>query len=258
MRQRNIALISLIVLLVPLLSGCGTPTTADGKPTGFFGTFFVKPISDLLDWFYPILGNYVWSILLMTLLIRIIVFPLTWKQQKSAIKMKELQPQIKRIQKKYGNKKDPNSQQKLQQELMKLYQENNINPLSGCFPLLIQIPILFALYEAIRLNQAIQTHQFLYLKLGSPDPYYILAFLAAVTTYLTFATSMANQEITDGPNPMKAMAWFMPIMVLVMAIRLPSAMILYWIFGNILSILQQAFIINPYKNRKEAQRGATR
>lgn len=249
-RQRYVAIVSLVVLLLPLLAGC-TPNP-QGEPTGVFGKYLVKPISDLLDVFFNVLGNYAWAILLMTFLVRLVVFPLTWKQQKGALALQEIQPQIKKLQDKY--KKD---QQKLQQEMMKLFQENNYNPMAGCLPLIIQMPILLALYQAIMYNKHIGTHEFLYLKLGAPDPYYILPILAAFTTYLTFVSSMSSQP-QQGPNPMKAMIWFMPIMVFVLAFKFPAALSMYWVFGNVISVLQQVLIFTPMKNKRMAQRGATR
>jgi YidC/Oxa1 family membrane protein insertase len=118
------------------------------------------------------------------------------------------------------------------------------------------MPILLALYNAIMYNKEIATHDFLYLELGKPDPYYILPLLAAFTTYLTFVSSMSTQP---QQNQMKAFTWFMPIMVFVLAYNFPAALSLYWVYGNIISILQQVLIFNPMKEKtKVAQRGATR
>jgi YidC/Oxa1 family membrane protein insertase len=241
-KWRKLIIFTLIALFaVIILSGC-TPTAGqfqklDPATAGFWDKYFVIPLADLLDWFAHVLGNYGLSILVVTFLIRLVIFPLTWRQQKSMQEMQVLQPQMVKIREKY--KKDP---PKMQAETMKLYQEHNVNPMAGCLPILIQMPILIAFYQAIVRDTNISNSSFLYLQLGQPDPYYILPFLAAVTTYIQFVTS------GTGDNPqMRIMLWVFPIMIFVLAFNFPSAMTLYWVYGNIFTILQYQLILKPKK-----------
>ena len=123
---------------------------------------------------------------------------------------------------------------------MKLFQQHNINPLSGCFPLLVQMPVLIALYQAILGNTHIREHTFLWMQLGSPDPYYILAILAAITTY-------AQQKMmqTQMPNNMQALLFIFPILIFVMSLQFPSALVLYWVYSNVITMIQTYFLYKP-------------
>ena len=248
-RQRTLAIILVLVFSFVALTGCSSTTNLqklDEQHAGFWDRYFVIPFSHLLDWFKNLTGNYGWSILIVTFFVRLVIFPLTLKQQQSARAMQEIQPKMQKIRNKY--QKDP---QKQQEEMMKLFQEHQINPMAGCLPMLVQIPILFAFYHAIMRNPHISSSSFLYMELGQPDPYYILPVLAAVTTYLQLIVSGA----TDNPQ-MRLFIWFMPLMIFVLTLTFPSALSLYWVCGNIFTILQYALILNPMK-RKEKSQGAT-
>ncbi|MGA8942303.1 MAG: YidC/Oxa1 family membrane protein insertase [Thermoactinomyces sp.] len=248
-RQRRIAIFFLVMMAVSILSGCA-PNPDQYKinfnDPNLFQKILVIPMVDLLDLFKDFLGNYGWSILVLTFIIRLIVFPLTLKQQRSTRRMQEIQPEMMKIRKKY--EKNP---QKMQEETMKLFQKHNINPMAGCLPLLIQIPILFAFFQAIMGNEHIAESNFLYMQLGSPDPYFILPLLAAVTTYFQLIVTGAQS------NPqMKVMLWVMPVMIFFLAYQFPSALSLYWVFGNIFSIGQSFFFSRQDKNK--VIEGATR
>ncbi|MBD1371976.1 membrane protein insertase YidC [Hazenella sp. IB182357] len=223
-----------------MMAGCVPDTTQfkiDYQNPSLWEKYLVIPLSSLLDLFEQYMGSYGLSIVVVTILIRIAVFPLQWKQQKSTKAMQELQPHILKIREKY--KKD---QQKLQEETMKLFQAHNVNPMAGCFPILLQIPILFAFYQAIMGNEHIAEASFLYLQLGEADPYYILPLLAAVTTYLQLIATGAS----DNPQ-MKIMLFFMPVMIFFLAWNFPSALSLYWVIGNIFTIL--TYLIFFKKNK---------
>lgn len=248
-RHRYIILTLIVVFAAVALTGCAPDPSSfdklDPKTAGWWDKFLVIPLSSLLDWFKNLLGNYGLSILVVTFIVRLAVFPLTWKQQKSTKAMQELQPKLVKIREKYKN-----NQQKLQEETMKVFQENNVNPMAGCLPLLVQFPILIAFYQAIMRNEHIADSHFLYMELGSPDPYWILPILAAFTTYIQFIATGA------GDNPqMKVMVWIMPIMIFFLAFQFPAALSLYWVYGNIFTILQYVLIFKP---KKKAQEGATR
>ncbi len=240
-RQRQIGIILLFVLAVVLVAGCAPDPSQyqklDPEHAGVWDKYLVIPLADLLDWFKSLLGNYGWSILVVTFLVRLAVFPLTWKQQKSAKAMQELQPQLMKIREKYKN-----NQQKMQEETMKLFQKHNVNPMAGCLPLLVQFPILIAFYQAIIRNPHIAKSNFLYMQLGKPDPIFILPILAAFTTYLQFMAT------GTGDNPqMKVMIWVMPVMIFFLAYQFPAALSLYWVYSNIFTILQYVLVFKQKK-----------
>lgn len=242
-RDRYIVTILLIAVVGVLLTGCSPDPSAykklDPENAGIWDRYFVIPLSDLLDWFQSLLGNYGWSILIVTFLVRLVIFPLSWKQQKNSLAMQELQPKLMKLRKKY--EKDP---QKLQVETMKVFQENNVNPMAGCLPMLVQLPILIAFYQAIIRNEHIAESTFLYMELGKPDPFFILPLLAAVTTYIQLVVTGVGEN-----QQMKLMLWVMPIMIFALAFGFPSALSLYWVYGNIFTIIQYLLIFKPMKAR---------
>ena len=243
MKNRKFLWIVLLVVSLFLLSGCteiNEPITAESE--GIWNSYFVYPLSWLIVKFAELIQSPAWnyrvSIILVTILIRIILLPLMIKQMKSTKAMKEIQPQIQALKEKYSSK-DQKTQQKLNQETMLLFQKNNINPMAGCLPILIQMPILIAFYHAIMRTSEISQHTFLWFDLGARDPYFILPVLAALGTFVQQKIVMRGQP--DNPQ-MKIMLYVMPIMILVFAVSLPSALSLYWVVGNIFSIVQSIFI----------------
>ncbi|HJA41461.1 MAG TPA: YidC family membrane integrase SpoIIIJ [Firmicutes bacterium] len=243
MKNRKFLWIVLLVVSLFLLSGCteiNEPITAESE--GIWNSYFVYPLSWLIVKFAELIQSPAWnygvSIILVTILIRIILLPLMIKQMKSTKAMQEIQPQIQALKEKYSSK-DQKTQQKLNQETMLLFQKNNINPMAGCLPILIQMPILIAFYHAIMRTSEISQHTFLWFDLGARDPYFILPVLAALGTFVQQKIVMRGQP--DNPQ-MKIMLYVMPIMILVFAVSLPSALSLYWVVGNIFSIVQSIFI----------------
>jgi YidC/Oxa1 family membrane protein insertase len=239
---RRIYVLALLSLMIVVLSGCSTPTgPIDPNTAGFFTKYFVLPLSATLDWFAGYLwGQYALSILAVTIIIRFIILPLTLKQYKSSKRMQDLQPEMKKLKEKYKD-----DAKKQQEETMKLFQANGVNPLAGCFPILIQMPILIALYQAIMRNQHIHENTFLWLNLGQPDRWYILPILAAITTMIQ-QKFMATQM-----NPqMKSMMFIFPVLIFVMSMNFAAALPLYWVYSNIFTIVQSYFIYgNPLKNK---------
>jgi YidC/Oxa1 family membrane protein insertase len=233
-----IALLGLMILM----AGCSEvndPITSES--TGIWNQWFVYPLSWLLTEVAEFFsGNYGLSIVIVTLLIRFVLLPLMIQQTRSSKAMQALQPEIQKLREKYSSK-DQKTQQQLQQETMKLFQQNGVNPLAGCFPLIIQMPILLGFYHAIMRTQEIASHNFLWFSLGQPD--YILAITAGITTFIQQKIMMGN---TDNPNPqLKMMLYIMPIMIVVFAINFPAALSLYWVIGNIFMIVQTYFIAGP-------------
>ena len=185
--------------------------------------------------------SYGLTIILFTLVIKIILLPLNIKQIRSQIKMSEVQPLTKKIQEKY--KKDP---KKSQEEVMKLYKEKGVNPLGGCLPLLIQLPILWALFYVFRTLPNIQGVSFLWIpNLAAPDYQFfgvvrILPILSGITQY--FSTLMMTPAGAAGDNPqMKQQGTMnigMSIFMVFMSWNFTSALVLYWVTNNLLQILQ--------------------
>lgn len=214
--------------------------------------FNLGPIVDffhvVLAYIYiNIISNYGMAIIILTLIIKIVTYPLNNKQMQSAKKMQELQPELKKIQQKYKNDKE--KQNKVTMEFM---QKNKINPMAGCLPLLVQLPILFAIFRLLRdpakLYNAIPNFSpYLFpsselLNLIQPDPFYVLPVLAGITTFL-----QQKMMMTD-PNQ-KTMLYLMPAMLLYFSINFPAGLVLYWVINNILSIGQQ-LLINRQKNKE--------
>jgi YidC/Oxa1 family membrane protein insertase len=217
--RSRILIILLLGLLVLVLSGCNVqnPPPIGPDATGIWDKFFVWPLSWLIKETSILLGeSYGLGILIATIIIRLLTLPLMIKQIKSSKMMQALQPEMQKIRDKYKN--DP---QKAQQETLLLFQKHNVNPLSGCLPLLVQMPILIAFYHAIIRTPEIKTHTFLWMSLGEKDPYYILPILAAVTTYLQ--QKMMGAAVQNNPQ-MQMMTVMMPLMILAIAVTLPSAL----------------------------------
>ncbi len=235
----------LLVGLVALLSGCteiNEPINAES--TGIWNKYFVYPMSLMITYFAELFNNnYGLAIVIVTIIIRLVLLPLNVKQLKSSKAMQDIQPALKELQQKYGSK-DANTQQKLQQETMALFQKHGVNPLAGCLPVLVQMPILIAIYHAIMRNEQIGLHSFLWFELGSPDPFYILPLVAGAATFLQQKLMMAGSPAAQNPQ-MMVMLYVMPIMIGVFAMFFPAALALYWVVGNIFMVAQTIFIRKP-------------
>jgi len=233
--RRRLYIVSSLLIVIALMTGCSTNAAVNpiDPNNGIWDRYFVYPLSVLLNWFAEIFwGQYGLSILVVTLIIRLLILPLTLKQYRNSKQMQALQPELKKIREKY--KDDP---QKQQEETMKLFQKHGVNPLNGCLPLLVQMPVLFALYHAIMRNAEIRQHTFLWMQLGSPDPYYILPLLAALTTF-------AQQKIMSAQmtSQMKGLMVIFPILIFVMSMSFASALPLYWVYSNLFTAVQTYFL----------------
>ncbi|HWJ77203.1 MAG TPA: YidC family membrane integrase SpoIIIJ [Niallia sp.] len=242
MKKKLFAVAGLIFLMT-ILTGCtefNKPITSESE--GFWNEYIVYPLSQLIIKTAEFAGgNFGISIIIVTILVRLVILPLMIKQTKSSKAMQAIQPQMKELQQKYSSK-DQKTQQKLQEETMKLFRDNKVNPMAGCFPLLVQMPILIGFYHAISRTREIASHDFLWFSLGEADPYYILPIVAAITTFIQTRMTMVGTQA----NPqMQMMQWIMPIMILVFAINFPAALSLYWVVGNIFTVIQTYFIKGP-------------
>ena len=238
-----------MIAIVLLLSGCSEfdqPITADSD--GFWNEFIVWPLVSAIKYFAELLGSFGLGIIAVTIIIRLVILPLTIKQVKSSKKMQEIQPKLKELQAKYASK-DAATQQQYQQEMMKLMQTSGVNPLAGCLPILVQMPILIGFYHAIsRMNATptIDLGNFIGFHLADKSP--ILAILAGLLQFVVLKTGPAM----DNPQ-MKMMMYIMPFMIIGFGMVLPAALALYWVVGNVISVIQNLFIYKPWnKNKPDA------
>lgn len=248
--KKRIVLVAGLLLLMAVLTGCmeyDQPITEESS--GFWNEYIVYPLSMLIvkmaEWMN---GSFGLSIIIVTILLRFAILPLMIKQTKNSKAMQAIQPEMQKLKEKYSSK-DQKTQQKLQQETMALFQKHGVNPLAGCFPLLVQMPILIGFYHAIVRTREIANHNFLWFDLGSPDPIYLLPLIAGVTTFIQQKMMMVGME--DNPQ-MKMMLYMMPIMIVVFAVTFPAALSLYWVVGNIFMIVQTYFIKGPDLKKQPA------
>ena len=179
-------------------------------------------------------GNFGISIIIVTILIKIVLLPLTLKQDKSMKEMKRLQPKIDEIKKKYANDK-----QMLNIKTMELYKEYKVNPMGGCLPILLQLPILFALFGVLRTPGLIPADStFLWMKLADPDPFYILPVLNGVVSFF----QQKLMGTSDNPQ-MKNMMYMFPLMMIVISYKMPAGLQVYWLTSSLIAVVQQYFIM---------------
>ena len=209
-------------------------------------TFFAKPLFLLLAWLFGIFANWGWAIIGLTLIVRIVLYPLTYKGMVSMQKLKDLTPKMKEIQEKYKG-----DAQKMQLHIMELYKKHKVNPMGGCLPLLLQIPVFFAiyrvLYNAVELKDAAWL---LWIKdLSAMDPYFILPILMGGSMYLQQKVSP-----TTFNDPMQEKVFkFLPLVFTIFLITFPAGLMLYWTVNNIFSIIQQILINKVMAKKKELE-----
>ncbi|MBA2962837.1 MULTISPECIES: membrane protein insertase YidC [Ramlibacter] len=197
-------------------------------------TILAKPLYWLLDKIHSFIGNWGWSIMALVLLIKISFYWLQAKGYQSMAKMKAINPRVMAMRERY--KDNP---QQMQQEMMKIYREEKVNPLGGCFPIMVQIPVFIALYWVLLSTVEMRNAPWIgwIRDLAAPDPYFILPVVMTLTTMLQTALNPAP------PDPMQAkMMWIMPLAFSVMFFFFPAGLVLYWITNNVLSIAQQWLI----------------
>ena len=200
----------------------------------------------VLNAIYGVVGNYGIAIIIVTFLMRIIVFPLTLKQEKSMKKMRDLQPELEKIKEKYKD-----SPQEYQQKTAELYRENGVNPLGGCLPLLIQMPIFVALYWAFSGNAIPADAKFLWFTLKQPDRLFMMGkfafnLLPVLNVGVTYIQQKIMTSATGGQEnnqQMQTMMYMLPLMMLFIFYNMPSGVTLYYLVSGALSLVQQYFIL---------------
>jgi YidC/Oxa1 family membrane protein insertase len=197
-------------------------------------SLFSSPLFWLLNWWHGLVQNWGWAIILLTLTVKAILFPLTHASYKSMAKMRAVAPRLQALKDQYGD-----DRMRMQQEMMSLYKKEKINPVGGCLPMLLQIPVFIGLYWALFASVELRGAPWLgwITDLGRQDPYFILPVLMALTMYLQ---TFMNPPPTD---PMQAkMMKIMPVAFSVMFFFFPAGLVLYWLTNNILTLAQQWFV----------------
>jgi YidC/Oxa1 family membrane protein insertase len=206
---------------------------SDAVDYGFFG-FLARPLLHVLKFFYGFLHNYGLAIILVTVIIKLLFWPLTQKSYTSMKGMQKLQPHMQKLREKYKDDK-----QRLNVELMNLYKEHRVNPLGGCLPMVVQIPVFFALYKTLLISIELRHAPFFLwiADLSAKDPYY-------VTPLLMGASMFVQQKLTPSTmDPMQARLFLaMPIVFTVLFLNFPAGLVLYWLVNNLLTIGQQYLI----------------
>lgn len=197
---------------------------------GFF-SILARPLFWLLKFFYKYMGNYGWAIVLLTIVTRIPFIPLLNKGQQSMKRMQELQPRLAELKEKYKN--DP---QKMQKEMMGIYKKHKVNPVGGCLPMLLQIPVFFALYKILQIAIELRGAPFLLwvTDLSGKDPYYVMPVIMGITMLIQQKMTPTSVD----PKQNKIMM-IMPVIFTFMFLNFASGLVLYWLVNNVLGILQQ-------------------
>lgn len=230
-----------------------------------FNTFLYQPILQALLWLNQLTGSLGLAIIIITLLIRLVLMPISLPGMKAAMKMRDLQPELNKIKEKFKNDKTG-----LQQAQLALFQQHQVNPAAGCLPYILQFLVLIALYRVfidyLNNGAAAGVHlNFLWFNLKNPDPYYVLPILAGITQFvlslmvlpasdpsanetLALATKTKTddkkaEDLASMASSMQSqMAFVMPVMTAFIALKFPSGLALYWILSTIFSIIQQYFV----------------
>jgi YidC/Oxa1 family membrane protein insertase len=194
-------------------------------------TFIAKPLFLLLAWFHLAVGNWGWAIVLLTVLVKAAFYPLSAASYKSMAKMKELQPRLTKLREQYGD-----DRQKMQLAMMELYKKEKINPVMGCLPVLVQIPVFLALYRVLFASEEMRNAPWVLWihDLATPDPWFVLPIVMMASMWIQYKLNPTP------PDPVQArMMAIMPFIFGAMFFFFPAGLVLYWVVNNVLSILQQ-------------------
>jgi YidC/Oxa1 family membrane protein insertase len=221
------------------------PELTDTISYGWF-TFIAKPMFLLLQFMHEYIGNWGWTIVLVTILIKLVLYPLSYKGMVSMNKLKELAPKVKEIQEKYKHDK-----QKSGAKMMEFYKRENVNPMGGCLPILLQIPVFFSLYRVLLNSIELKGAEWILWinDLAEMDPYYVLPILMGITMYV-------QQLIT--PNQMqdalqKKLFQFLPVIFTFFFLWFPAGLTLYWFINNLFTISQQYYVNTLFAKAKVAR-----
>lgn len=222
----------------------------DGKYESIWTNIFVKPLAWIIINVGKLIGNYGIAIIIITILIKLVLFPFTYKSLKQSENIKKAQPKLNKIEKKYANKTDQESMMMKSNEMMSIYKEYKINPMSGCLMSFIQIPLFFAFYEALYRLPLLFEGKFLGLYMGMTPLagtgqgywyYLILPVLVGVVTYFSFKMNK-NTMSGDQAKQMNMMFNIMIVMIFITSFSMSTAIIIYWITNSLLGIIQNLIV----------------
>lgn len=212
--------------------------------------WLAQPLFWVLQFIHGLIGNWGWSIVILTLFIKTLLYPLTASSYRSMAKMKKFTPKIQELKDLYGD-----DRQRMSQEMMKLYQKEKLNPLGGCLPMLLQMPVFIALYWTLMESVELRQSPFIFwiVDLSVKDPFFVLPLLMGASMF--FQMQMQQQPSMD---PMQAQIMkFMPVMFTFMFLWFPAGLTLYWLANNLITITQQ-YIVNKSIERAEAKAAAAK
>ncbi|MGB0990405.1 MAG: membrane protein insertase YidC, partial [Halarcobacter sp.] len=222
------------------------PELTDVIEYGWF-TFIAKPMFTLLQFIQSYVGNWGWTIVILTILIKLVLYPLSYKGMVSMNKLKDLAPKMKEIQQKYKDDK-----QKQSMHMMELYKKHNANPMGGCLPLILQIPVFFAIYRVLLNAIELKGAEWIFWvqDLAEMDPYFVLPILMGASMWL-------QQRIT--PNTMqdemqKKIFQMLPIIFTFFFLWFPAGLTLYWFVNNVFTIAQQYYINQLFEKKRAAKK----
>lgn len=250
---KKVKLTSLALTALLFLSACSrqglSPITEHSK--GFWSQFvyFFAVVIEKMSF-----GNIGIGIILFTIVIRLLLLPLYNKQIQSSREMQDLQPKLRAIQAQFPGR-DAESRLAMTEATNALYKEHGINPYASLWPVLVQMPILIGLYQALLRVDFLQKGSFLWFSLSKPDPYYILPILAALFTFLS--TWLTNKGAREKNIALTVMSFVMPVLIFFFALSVASGVSLYWAVSNALQVVQTLLFNNPFKliaEREQAER----
>lgn len=216
-----------------------------------FISLIAKPLGYLLTGIYGLVNNYGVSLIILTLIVRICMIPLYARQLRTSAAMAEMQPKLQEIQKKYVNDREL-----MQEKLSQLYKEENYNPMAGCLPMVIQLPIIMGLFALLRNpmvylngeNMIMAVHEsFMWVQdLSQPDSW-ILPIAAGLAQYFAFSSQSASMDPSSA-GMMNSMKYFFPVMIFLMGRSFPAGLTIYWFVGTLVMIVQN-YLMKGYKEK---------
>ncbi len=239
------------------LPKCSEFKINSGKYEGIWTTIFVKPLAWVIINIGKLVNNYGLAIILLTVLIRLILYPFTKKTAMQSELMRKAQPELNKLQKKYGSNPSQEAMMQQSQEMMLIYKKYKINPLSGCLFAFIQIPLFFAFYEAMNRLPAIFEGNLLFFQLGTSPAtaiasgkyyYIIFVILVVLATYFSFKLNKTASIGEDQEKQMKMMTNISTIFIGIASFTMSTAIELYWIFNSGFTILQNIIVKRSKKN----------
>ncbi len=239
------------------LPKCSEFKVTSGGYEGLWTSIFVKPLSWLIIETAKFVSNYGIAIIIITLLIRAILMPVTNKTVSQTEKMNKIKPELEKLEKKYSNKNDKDAAMQKNQEMMLIYKKNDINPMSGCIFAFLQIPLFFAFYEALSRIPAIYESNFLFFQLGTSPAvavqngqwYYIISIiLIFLVTFYSFKLNPTASVSVDQEKQMKIFTYVFVGIIVVASITMPTCIAIYWIINNSFTVIQNLLVKRRKRN----------